>query len=383
MKRDAPESSGDQIRLLSWNTLADSLLRGNLELYRRCNPTSLPESARLPLLLERLRLLCADVLALQEVEERCFEENLSPALAREGYRGVFKKRTGDQSDGLAIFYKVGRLELERAEALEHRTLADGISDEEEAERMRKHNVALILTLRDRTVPSKRLIVSCCHVLWNPRRGLVKLRQMRHLLERVGSLASELAVAADTADTSYGPAAIVLMGDWNCTPQSALYRFLVGGRLEAPLATEADWDGHRAAQEASLYGASGRGGSPGRGGGWGGGSGWKGGGGVWKGGGGWKGGGSWSGGHKGGGGGSWGGGGRGGRGGRGARGADSGRIVRETHPLQVRSAYGVWGEPACTSFHGGFQGCVDYILFGGHGLTLRTLMPLPQMELLAS
>ena len=65
-----------------------------------------------------------------------------------------------------------------------------------------------------------------------------------------------------------------------------------------------------------------------------------------------------------------------------RGGDAGRMVRETHPLQVRSAYGVWGEPACTSFHGGFQGCVDYILFGGRGLKLTTLMPVPPMELLA-
>ena len=49
---------------------------------------------------------------------------------------------------------------------------------------------------------------------------------------------------------------------------------------------------------------------------------------------------------------------------------------------MRSAYAVWGEPQCTSFHSGFQGTVDYILFDHARLKLATLMPVPPIELIA-
>lgn len=40
----------------------------------------------------------------------------------------------------------------------------------------------------------------------------------------------------------GRAVYHVAGDWNCTPQSALYHYLCDGFLVEPLESEATWDG---------------------------------------------------------------------------------------------------------------------------------------------
>ena len=42
-QQDAVDTERTTLRFVSWNVLADSLLRGNSDLYTRCNPACLPE----------------------------------------------------------------------------------------------------------------------------------------------------------------------------------------------------------------------------------------------------------------------------------------------------------------------------------------------------
>jgi mRNA deadenylase 3'-5' endonuclease subunit Ccr4 len=53
-------------------------------------------------------------------------------------------------------------------------------------------------------------------------------------------------------------------------------------------------------------------------------------------------------------------------------------VDESHALlPLVSAYGrTSGEPECTSFHGGFQGTVDYILFTESQFSVISKLPTP-------
>lgn len=170
MKRAAQlhGNEGLRLRCTSWNILADSLMRSNRHLYVRCDSSALQIHIRLPRLLEQLSLLQSDVLGLQEVEY--FDQNFAPWMSRTGYRGLFKKRTGEQLDGVAIFFRESRFDLIHNEALEFRVLAEGCASQEEADRMRKDNVALICVLLDRW-SGRELVVSCCHLLWNPKRGV--------------------------------------------------------------------------------------------------------------------------------------------------------------------------------------------------------------------
>lgn len=321
------ERSGSSFRIASWNVLADSLLQSNRELYARDDSSTLLEHVRQPQRLWLIGQLKADILGLQEVER--FEQSLASSMARVGYRGIYKQRTGGQKDGVAIFFRESRFELVYEEALEFRVLADGCASHEEADRMRKHNVALLVVLRDRWNAGRELLVSCCHLLWNPRRGLVKLRQMQYLMARVAELQSR----------GGGRMPVVLVGDWNCTPHSPLYAFLCRGQFTQPLHTEGKWDGQQAAKavQHSPSWAPIRGGP-----------------GV-----------------------------RAGRGHGGGQGADGyGSLIQAANPLVLESAYAAQGEPRCTTFHRGFQGTVDYILIDPTRLRSLGVMPTPPPELLA-
>lgn len=91
----------------------------------------------------------------------------------------------------------------------------------DAHRLRE-NVALVVSLQHMQHPQQpRLVLSNTHVLFNPKRGEVKLGQARVL---TGSVERLLRGAGD-------PAAPVLCGDYNMLPGSALYRFWAHGSVD--------------------------------------------------------------------------------------------------------------------------------------------------------
>ena len=228
------------LRVASYNCLAESLLRQNPQLYRDCERSALDPAWRFPRLVEQIECLHADVAGLQEVE--AFDERWLPALAARGYGGLFKKRTGEQLDGVAVIWRRARLELIHAEPIEYRELADEPGhDTETAERARKHNVGLLVLLRDMACAGCELVFGTTHVLWNPKRGHVKMRQLAMFARRAAALASSRAASGAP------PPAVCLAGDYNCTPGSLLHRYLAGDvSIRAPLGSEGTWDGQRPA-----------------------------------------------------------------------------------------------------------------------------------------
>uniref|UniRef100_A0A0E0PW47 Endonuclease/exonuclease/phosphatase domain-containing protein n=1 Tax=Oryza rufipogon TaxID=4529 RepID=A0A0E0PW47_ORYRU len=71
--------------------------------------------------------------------------------------------------------------------------------------------------------AQKLVVGNIHVLFNPKRGDVKLGQIRMLLEKANALAEK-----------WGGIPIVLAGDFNSTPDSAIYKFLSTMKLDISL-----------------------------------------------------------------------------------------------------------------------------------------------------
>ncbi|RZS04143.1 hypothetical protein BHM03_00034432 [Ensete ventricosum] len=70
------------------------------------------------------------------------------------------------------------------------------------------------------MPCRTLLVGNIHVLFNPNRGDIKLGQMRVLLER-----------ANTLSKQYGNTPVVISGDLNSTPKSAICQFLTTNELD--------------------------------------------------------------------------------------------------------------------------------------------------------
>ncbi|KAG5536206.1 hypothetical protein RHGRI_023857 [Rhododendron griersonianum] len=71
--------------------------------------------------------------------------------------------------------------------------------------------------------SRSLLVGNIHVLFNPKRGDIKLGQIRLFLKKAHELSQE-----------WGNIPVVLAGDFNSMPQSAMYQFLASAELDLQL-----------------------------------------------------------------------------------------------------------------------------------------------------
>lgn len=204
---------------MSYNILSQELLQDNVYLYRHCRPGVLPWDHRLPSLLAEIQQHNADILCLQEVQEDHYENQIKPALQDLGYQCEYKKRTGSKPDGCAVIFKTSRLSLLSSNPVEFFRPGDALLD--------RDNVGLVLLLRPndperRSDPSAFICVANTHLLYNPRRGDIKLAQLAILLAEIGRLSR-------LPDGSANP--VVLCGDFNSTPRSPLYSFLTTGSLE--------------------------------------------------------------------------------------------------------------------------------------------------------
>uniref|UniRef100_UPI003AAD754F protein angel homolog 2 n=1 Tax=Centroberyx gerrardi TaxID=166262 RepID=UPI003AAD754F len=205
--------------VLSYNILSQDLLRDNVYLYRHCHPAVLPWEHRLPNLLAEIQHHNADILCLQEVQEDHYETQMKPALQALGYQCEYKKRTGRKPDGCAVIFKTSRLSLVSSNPVEFFRPGDTLLD--------RDNVGLVLLLRPndgigQSDPSACICVANTHLLYNPRRGDIKLAQLAILLAEIRRLSR-------LPDGSTNP--VVVCGDFNSTPWSPLYSFLTTGCLQ--------------------------------------------------------------------------------------------------------------------------------------------------------
>lgn len=135
-----------------------------------------------------------------------------------GYQCEYKKRTGSKPDGCAIVFKSSRLSLLSSNPVEFLRPGDALLD--------RDNVGLVVLLQPTDGPSSlnrssSICVANTHLLYNPRRGDIKLAQLAILLAEIGRLSR-------LPNGSTSP--VVLCGDFNSTPLSPLYRFLTTGCL---------------------------------------------------------------------------------------------------------------------------------------------------------
>ncbi|XP_008118933.1 protein angel homolog 1 isoform X1 [Anolis carolinensis] len=212
-------SSLFEFRVMSYNILAQDLIEQSPHLYMHCHPDILNWSYRLTNILQEIQHWDPDILCLQEIQENHFWEQLEPALTMMGFTCIYKRRTGRKTDGCAICYKQNMFQLISSNPVEF--FRPGLDI------LNRDNVGLVLLLQpllpeglgDKAVSP--LCVANTHVLYNPRRGDIKLAQMALLL-------AEIDKTAKMADGSYCP--IILCGDLNSVPDSPLYKFIRNGQL---------------------------------------------------------------------------------------------------------------------------------------------------------
>ncbi|KAK1311597.1 hypothetical protein QJS10_CPA07g00575 [Acorus calamus] len=213
----------ERFAVLSYNILADYLARDHQKmLYAHVPPHVLDWEWRKKRILLEFGLWSPDIMCLQEVDKF---KDIEESLKGHGYSGIWKMRTGAAQDGCAVFWRTNRFKLLHEEQIEFNQL--GMRD----------NVAQICVLESRSqspteghsaasssrscqsTGANRVVVCNIHVLYNPKRGDIKLGQIRVLLDR-----------ANSTSRMWNNASIIICGDFNCTPKSPLYNFIAEQKL---------------------------------------------------------------------------------------------------------------------------------------------------------
>ncbi|NWS59128.1 ANGE2 protein, partial [Chunga burmeisteri] len=201
--------------VMSYNILSQNLLEDNSHLYKHCRQRLLIWTYRFPNILQEIKQLDADVLCLQEVQEDHYRTEIKSSLESLGYHCEYKMRTGRKPDGCAICFKASKFSLISSTPVEFFRHDIPLLD--------RDNVGLVLLLQPRfhCKTNAAICVANTHLLYNPRRGDIKLTQLAMLLAEIASVASQ-------KDGTFCP--IIICGDFNSVPGSPLYRFIKEGKL---------------------------------------------------------------------------------------------------------------------------------------------------------
>ncbi|KAK4291528.1 hypothetical protein Pmani_035657 [Petrolisthes manimaculis] len=206
--------------VMCYNVLAQSLLQDNSYLYRDCDDEHLTWSYRWALLQHEMSGINPDILMLQEVQASHYHSHYLPWFTYLGYDGLFKKRTGNKSDGCAIFYKRSRFSL-----LEHCSVE--YLQPQTSNLLDRDNIALIAKFSSVTQPdAPPLCVATTHLLYNPKRHDIKLAQAVLLLTELDRLCYQ---GEEGGRANYCP--LLITGDFNAEPHSSLIGFLMAGRIQ--------------------------------------------------------------------------------------------------------------------------------------------------------
>ena len=192
---------------MTYNILADQYAQEHAEdLYSSVPWEALEWSSRAAMIAKEVAHWNPDVVCFQEVDHYT---HLKALLKPHGYKGVYTQRTGGRPDGLAMFWRRNRFTAEATKDLEFAPM--GFKD----------NVCQLTVLRSKQDSSLALLVANIHVLFNPKRGDIKLAQVRAMLEAAHSL---VAARPD------GPCPVVVCGDFNSAAGSPIYEFVLRGQL---------------------------------------------------------------------------------------------------------------------------------------------------------
>ncbi|KAF2298750.1 hypothetical protein GH714_026546 [Hevea brasiliensis] len=211
----------DRVVVVSYNILGVENASNHPDLYSKIPPEFLEWDRRKELICKEINHYNAGILCFQEVDHF---NDLDYLLQKDGFRGVYKARTGEACDGCAIFWKDKLFTLLHEENIEFQSF--GLRNNVAQLCVLKMNENQLMsdlckqTSKATATQSRRLVVGNVHVLFNPNRGDIKLGQVRLFLERAYKLSQE-----------WGSVPVVIGGDLNSLPESAIYQFLASSELD--------------------------------------------------------------------------------------------------------------------------------------------------------
>ncbi|KAJ3612843.1 hypothetical protein NHX12_019101 [Muraenolepis orangiensis] len=214
------QSASFHFTVMSYNILAQDLLEANQQLYSHCPQEVLYWSHRCHLLIQEILQWMPDIMCLQEVQESHYKDQLQPFLSQTGYECVYKRRTGTKTDGCAICYRSVRFSVISTSLLEFLR--------PDTELLDRDNVGVALLLQPipssgATATAPPICIANTHLLFNPRRGDVKLAQLAIVL-------AEIHAMVKACESRGQQCSVILCGDFNAVPHMPLYQLITTGQL---------------------------------------------------------------------------------------------------------------------------------------------------------
>ncbi|KAF9181757.1 Glucose-repressible alcohol dehydrogenase transcriptional effector [Haplosporangium sp. Z 767] len=238
--------------VMSWNLLSPRLCHP-LRLDAGCEPAFLEWRYRREAILHQIAYTDADIVCLQELELKDYEEYFNPCLTRLGFRSIhaYKMNVYEMRDGCAIFYRDSRFKLlnehilrfNQVELDDYNVKRPSLARDTAIRFNLFHNLAIVALFENRR--TKRLVqVATTHLLADPAFPDAKMLQTAILTSKLQELKEEaLSTTATTAipitpqqtPTQSQPQQAhiptILAGDFNSLPDSSVVHFLKTGQVE--------------------------------------------------------------------------------------------------------------------------------------------------------
>jgi len=240
---------------MCYNVLCDKY--ATRQLYGYCPSWALNWEYRKKIILEEIRQYSADIISLQEVETEQFYQFFQPELKLDGYEGIFSPKSRARTmpseadrkhvDGCAIFFRTSKFTLVKEHLVEFNQLAINAAEgsHDMINRvMTKDNIGIAALLETKegiwengspVEPHIRqpILVSTCHVHWDPEFCDVKLIQTMMLMNELKSIIEDtqtsLRPGSSVPDSNSLP--VILCGDLNSLPDSGVVEYLSNGRID--------------------------------------------------------------------------------------------------------------------------------------------------------
>jgi CCR4-NOT transcription complex subunit 6 len=232
-----------QFKVMNWNVLAD--LYCTESMYPYAEKWTLSWTWRKHLILKELKSMAADIITLQEVQKDAYDDWFKPQLAEAGYEGIYQQKKREPifhrgkyiAEGCATFYKITRFKRIDKHVIDYDKLSSNelqctnLTDNS-LQRLSKGNIAVAVILEDLSIKATHsnqaqtssgghlICVVNTHILADPGFTDVKLWQANMLLRSLEQLHVE--------HGKHLP--MLLCGDFNSTPESAVYELLRSGSV---------------------------------------------------------------------------------------------------------------------------------------------------------
>nr|CAD7399154.1 unnamed protein product [Timema cristinae] len=229
-------------RVVSYNILADLYADSEVartQLYPYCPSYALSIDYRKQLILRELLgieccVVCsgynADLICLQEVDSKIFDLDLTPVLGYVGYEGVFHRKGGTVSEGVACLFHKSKFRLldtksvVLAEELKTNSLFSDIWKKIEkngalAERFLARTTCLQCTILESVEdPREQVIVGNTHLYFHPNADHIRLLQGGMTIIYLEDIFAKLLSMSTDKRVS-----MVVCGDFNSTPECGVYQ----------------------------------------------------------------------------------------------------------------------------------------------------------------